>query len=834
MYRNQNLQRKLIGFLLFVALVPLASTGIVGLYLNRRYNIQAEKFKVAATLTLNQQMVRKMLEITEYNLVNLSSMAEPRTFLLAYTRGFPEEKRKTAFKEFKESFVVFKEGEIPQFCRLSLLDLQGKEVTRGTKGRDGTWTIEDEGNLGDYSQDPAYMREKSLIGEEAPGNETFSPLSRFVISTSLDRGDGISFLAPVYARSHEPLGFIVVTLDPAFISQSFRIKYRGEMHKEYREHIYLINERGDILYSSEPLLRLSDIAAGIHEWGLNILHSLGLEEGLAPLPEKKVPNIREFFPEAMYKYIFTTYANSPDYEKRFLNMIRNEDVLMFDSIAFTKAVEHVDKPRSSMFRHDHLVVVVTVKYNEMYFVANRIMHLFQLLLGAFTILSIVTGIYLSRKFLKPIHILTKGTEEIARGNWDYSLIINTGDEFETLAYHFNVMVEHLKGIYESIEQKVKERTEQLAQANQLLEGAKEGIALEKERLEAVLNSTKEGIIMCDRQGDLVFANKSCNEMFEIFMPAEGSDLKWNVRELIKRKEVFQSPDRYLKDLEELLAHPEEVRTGQIVKILPALQMIEWFSAPVRKSEGEVLGRIIAFRDVTKEKEVERMKDEFVSIVSHELRTPMTAINGSLSLVLDGTVGEINEDQQDLLETAKNNTTRLIRLINDILDISKIESGKITMKSEPVDIYSVLRDSMAGIGGFAEKYGVQVTCASEESIPQVMADHDRIIQVVTNLLSNAIKFSPRNGTVHLKAWKDGASLFVSVHDQGIGIPAEYLEKIFEKFQQVDSSAVREKGGTGLGLPICRAIVEEHRGKMWVESDPGRGSTFTFTLPLGGEG
>jgi signal transduction histidine kinase len=832
MDRNQNLQRKLIGFLLFVALVPLASTGVVGLIMNRRYNIQAEKFKVAATLTLNQQMVRKMLEITELNLISLSSLPEPGILLEAHHRSLPEKKRRAAFRNFGESFIVFQKGTEPQFSRLSLLSLEGKEVVRATKGED-CWSFREIESLNDYSRDPAFLKEKSLMLEGQPVFSSDKGVSQIVISTSIDQGDSLSFLTPVYTKKREPLGVMLATADPAFITKAFRIKYRGEMHKDYREKIYLINERGDLLYSSEPLMRFFEIPAEIHNFGLDILRSLDSQEGSTcadTAPQKKTLNIREFFPETIYKYIFSTYANSPEYEKKYLNMLRNEDVVMFDSITFPQAVEHEDMPQGSMFRHDHLIVMITVKYNEMYNIANRIMHLFQLLLGSFTILSIITGIYLSRKFLKPIHILTEGTEEIARGNWDHSLVIKTGDEFEALAYHFNVMVEHLKGIYESIEQKVKERTEQLAQANHLLEAAKKGVALEKERLEAVLNSTKEGILMCNRQGDLVFANRSCNEMFEGSAPSGDFNVKWNIHELIKLRDVFQSPEEYLKNIEDLLTHPDEVRTGQMVKILPALQIIDWFSAPVKGPSGEVLGRIIAFRDVTKEKEVERMKDEFVSIVSHELRTPMTAINGSLSLVLDGTVGEINEDQQDLLETAKNNTTRLIRLINDILDISKIESGKITMKSEPVDLYSVLDDSLAGIGGFAEKYGVTVTCEREEGIPKFPADHDRIIQVVTNLLSNAIKFSPRGGAVHVKAWKDAANLSVSVRDQGIGIPPEYHEKIFEKFQQVDSSAVREKGGTGLGLPICKAIVEEHHGRMWVESEQGQGSVFTFTIPL----
>jgi signal transduction histidine kinase len=229
-------------------------------------------------------------------------------------------------------------------------------------------------------------------------------------------------------------------------------------------------------------------------------------------------------------------------------------------------------------------------------------------------------------------------------------------------------------------------------------------------------------------------------------------------------------------------------------------------------------------------EMDRMKDEFVSMVSHELRTPMTSIGGSLSLVLDGTVGGINEDQQELLEIAKSNTTRLIRLINDILDISKIESGKMQMARDKVDMGRVIADSMEGIRSFADGYGVSITSDVEEGLPGIVGDRDRLVQVVTNLLSNAVKFSPKGGTVNVAARSGDGKVIIAVRDEGIGVPAEYLGRIFEKFQQVDSSSQREKGGTGLGLPICKAIVEEHGGLMGVESEPGKGSVFTFEIPL----
>ncbi|MBB4634863.1 ATP-binding protein [Longimicrobium terrae] len=254
--------------------------------------------------------------------------------------------------------------------------------------------------------------------------------------------------------------------------------------------------------------------------------------------------------------------------------------------------------------------------------------------------------------------------------------------------------------------------------------------------------------------------------------------------------------------------------------------VEYECTPMK--EGEMLtGAVITFRDVTERREVERMKDEFVSIVSHELRTPLTSIRGSLGLLAAGKLGEVPEKGRRMLDIAVQNTDRLVRLINDILDIERIESGRVTMEVRSTDAAELAHQAVEVMAAMAERAGIRLF-AWAERLP-LAADPDRILQVLTNLLSNAVKFSPPGGEVTVTTEAREGEVLFRVVDQGRGIPEDRLDAIFERFQQVDSSDAREKGGTGLGLAICRSIVQQHGGRIWVESEMGKGSTFLFTLP-----
>jgi signal transduction histidine kinase len=243
----------------------------------------------------------------------------------------------------------------------------------------------------------------------------------------------------------------------------------------------------------------------------------------------------------------------------------------------------------------------------------------------------------------------------------------------------------------------------------------------------------------------------------------------------------------------------------------------------------VLGSVLLiFRDLTRGREVDRLKAEFVSIVSHELRTPLTSIHGSLGLLASGLLAESGEKGKRMLEIAVNNTDRLIRLLNDILDIEKLESGKIEMHRLPSDSGELLSRAVEVMTPMAQDHEITIHLSGSKEM--IDADPDRILQCLTNLLSNAIKFSEPGGVVAVRATPTGEELRFEVADQGRGIPLDKQETIFQRFQQVDASDSRRKGGTGLGLAITRSIIQQHGGRIWVESQIGKGSTFFFTVPL----
>ncbi len=245
------------------------------------------------------------------------------------------------------------------------------------------------------------------------------------------------------------------------------------------------------------------------------------------------------------------------------------------------------------------------------------------------------------------------------------------------------------------------------------------------------------------------------------------------------------------------------------------------------SDGKPVRMLGTGEDITERREVERAKDEFTSVVSHELRTPLTSIRGSLGLLESGVLGPLPEKGQRMIEIAVENTDRLVRLINDILDIERIDSGKIDMQKGPCDGAELIKCAVESLESLAANAGIILR--AETAPVAISADRDRIHQTLTNLISNAVKFSPAGSVVEVSCAQHGGEVVFSVTDEGRGIPADKLDSIFERFQQVDASDSREKGGTGLGLAICRTIVENHDGRIWVESKPGEGSTFSFALP-----
>ena len=351
----------------------------------------------------------------------------------------------------------------------------------------------------------------------------------------------------------------------------------------------------------------------------------------------------------------------------------------------------------------------------------------------------------------------------------------------------------------------------------------------KTQLEQVFASTTDGFLVADLSGRIVAFNRQGGDLlgispdevigrsFHRLMDALGSAVVWDAPggRALETAITGGRPEAALGDL--------EVR-------VPEPRTLGWRAAPMRDLLGAAVGVTITLHDVTRQREIDRMKTEFVSTVSHELRTPLTSIKGSLHLLLSDPSLTLDHTQRQLIDISVKNTDRLIRLITNILDISKIEAGHIQLDLGPHRVDEFVSVAVDGIAAFAESRGITITVDTDAGLPPLKVDVDRMVQVVTNLLSNAIKFSPPGGGVSVTGKATGRQAELRVRDQGRGIAADDMGKLFKKFQQLDGSNARSVGGTGLGLAICRGIVEEHGGSIGVESQLGQGATFIVKLPL----
>ena len=345
--------------------------------------------------------------------------------------------------------------------------------------------------------------------------------------------------------------------------------------------------------------------------------------------------------------------------------------------------------------------------------------------------------------------------------------------------------------------------------------------------EILLDSVADGICGLDRNGLISFANPAAARM----LGAEPATLCGkSVHQLLHASvsPIGHCIDddcalrRATEELEESPTSGEDMLyrgDGTALRVEYTLTRI--------LEAGRLAGSVLSFRDISQRHALDRLKNEFISTVSHELRTPLTAIRGALGLLSHDGPARHDVKSANLIRIALSNSDRLVRLINDILDLDRLGSGRGRIEFRTVQLSQVVRQAIDNMAPVAEAAGVQLIHDSTEV--EVNGDSDRLLQVLTNLISNAVKFSPPNSAISVLLHPDKNGVTLSVIDPGRGIPADKLETIFGRFQQVDSSDSRQKGGTGLGLAICRAIVQQHSGRIWAERNVGGGSTFRVFLP-----
>ena len=347
------------------------------------------------------------------------------------------------------------------------------------------------------------------------------------------------------------------------------------------------------------------------------------------------------------------------------------------------------------------------------------------------------------------------------------------------------------------------------------------------RTEMVLAGVAEGVLGTDADGVISFANTAAGEL--LGRPSRdllGRDFHRTLH-CEDARELHPAAECPLRQTLERGRRHRLLRDDFWSRDRGAVPM-DWSTGPVC-DEREVVGAVVVFEDVTRRVEVERVKDEFVSVVSHELRTPLTALRGSLGLLLAGLLGEdASAEARTLVQMAHDNAVRLGRLVDDILDLDRAGRGALTYTRRRLEVPTLLETAAETVHGAAVAAGVELDVEPFDAV--VWADEYRINQALTNLLGNAIRFSPPQGRVLLHGEADDYAVRIKVTDEGPGIPEHAQSRLFDRFWQVDSSDSRARGGTGLGLAIAKSIVESHGGWIVVDSKPGEGSTFTLALPL----
>ena len=412
------------------------------------------------------------------------------------------------------------------------------------------------------------------------------------------------------------------------------------------------------------------------------------------------------------------------------------------------------------------------------------------------------SLLLSTFLVRPLREMSRASDRIAEGDYDVVMSIRSNDELGNLA------------------SKIVTMSRKLQEFHQLNVGK---LMAEKQRSEAIISSITDGIIVVDAHSQIIAINPSAAKIFQTSPQlAQG---RYFV-DVFDHQELYES----IKITAQTGETPHLSEDQSILSMSDdnPRQYYKFSITPVKTEDEQMLGVVLLLQNVTQLKELEQLKTQFVMTASHELRTPLTGISMSIDLLMESVQEKLSPTQQELLKAAQEDVQRLRMLVNDLLDLGKIESGRMEMDFEAVSVGVLLGKAIALFSRQAEEKGVKLTSSLPENVPDVRADANKIIWVLTNLIANALRYTDTGGHIHMTTRRLGDFACVLVTDDGPGIPLDYQPRIFDKFVQVQTP--RDVGGSGLGLAICKEIVKAHGGNIWVDSTPGNGSTFTFTLPV----
>jgi len=428
-------------------------------------------------------------------------------------------------------------------------------------------------------------------------------------------------------------------------------------------------------------------------------------------------------------------------------------------------------------------------------------------LGGSLALIALYAVYVTQRIVQPVRRVAAATQRFAAGNLDERVATTRDDEIGELKRNFNTMAEAIQSDRQALEQQTHD-LERLASL-----------------LRTVLDSTIDGIVLTDLGGNVQLANRPMRRLAVDLGLRGGANV---IDQLLSISNTVSDRDRYVETMERLRAHPEQPSADEF-DLLGGQRTFIGYTAPVRGEAG-LLGRIWTLREVTQERELDRLKDEFVATVSHELRTPLTSLMGFLEMLREGEAGELTPEQERFLAIVHRSSERLQRLVGDLLFVARLDAGGLQLQlQDGVALDDVVAEAVESASADARSHDVAIQFERDGKI-SVRGDRERLGQLVANLLSNAVKFTPAGGSVTARVFREDELGVIEVEDTGIGIPKAEQDRLFQRFFRSSTATDQAIPGTGLGLAITRAIAEAHDGRITFRSEPGEGTCFRIELPL----
>jgi PAS domain S-box-containing protein len=696
-----------------------------------------------------------------------------------------EEEVRKRFDDFKQIYSTWED--------ISMVDLNGTEIFSSNKEEIGE-------NL--FKKDIVYQ---NLFPRVLKGETVYSDL----FYSKERQKPTIVFIVPVRTEIGQR---IVGAVEAHFSWQAIT----EILESITNQTANLYNNQG-LLISSNESKHESDILSAVHQDDPIVRHAISSGEMpmIAPSSHGKPETLISHVPELGYQ-----------------NYQGNNWTLIFEipaKIAFASAKESARK-------------------------------LVALLAAIMIVFILIIIFFINRKILQPISFLTSATEKIASGDLSQKIKIKSKDEIGQLAKSFNIMTEKLRDLYTNLDAKVREKTQESDQKAaelhlkveeleeirvatlNILEDVEEERKIseqEKNKLEAILYGIGEAVIVVDQSKKII-----------IFNPAAEKLLGYKEKEAIGKNYqeiIYITPEDCSTEVSDRFTCKNTINIEQCLLAgkfltIPANSIvftkdnkkiyISGASACIKNQDNQIVGSVIVMRDITRERELDRAKTEFISIASHQLRTPLSAIKWFLEMVIGGDAGIVKKEQQDLLDQAYRSNERLITLVNDLLNISRMESGKTKVETKPgVNVDLMIKSIISEITPIAVANNVAINLNPDQiKMPLLPADENKLRQAIINLFSNAIKYNKPRGSVTIKYKVEPEQIVITIADTGLGIPENQQKRMFEKFFRGDNVTVLQTEGTGLGLYITKAIIEGHGGKIWFESVENKGTIFYISLPL----